>query len=87
MARIVERWTHLFRERWEAHFHEPVTEERLNRRLAASVRVQKTEVVSSGRGDVYRLAAIYVDFERGCIYKVDELDRTAIALVARRRAA
>lgn len=87
MARIAERWTNLFREQWEAHLREPVTEDRLNRRLADSVRVQRTEIVSRARGDVYRLAAIYVDFERGCIYKVDELDRTAIALVARRRAA
>jgi hypothetical protein len=83
---IVEKWTELFRRQWEADLRQPLTLEILNALLHEASRIQGTANVTKRDGKPFKLLSIYVHFIQGIIIRVDELEKTAVALIHRRGA-
>jgi hypothetical protein len=81
---IVENWTHHFAEQWNlAKVTRPLELELLNQLIHESLRVHGTSYVMRG-GEPWKILSIYVHFDLGMIFKIDEIEKVAVALIYRK---
>ncbi len=78
---IVEAWTHRFEEQWSlARVYTALDLDILNKVLHECIKAQRTTWVVR-QGEPWKILSIFVHFDLGMIFRLDELDKTAVALI------
>jgi len=80
---IIEQWTRTFERQWEQCIRAPLTPETVNQLLHESARIQGTGMMRRPDEKHFKLLSIFVHFGMGVIFRVDEMDGTAVALIHR----